>query len=721
MRGTGHPLDVGPVHVLTPTGRDAEGARRLLESAGIRVTVTPSLAELCQVLGAGEEADTLLGAVLVAEEALVGRNLQHLATSLAAQPPWSDLPFVVLTYGTAASRRTLPDLHLPEALGNVMFLERPLNALTLVSVVRTALRARRRQLQVREHLHRVEVAAEALRESEANLQTALRAGRLGSWSLELPTMDLTASAALKASFGLGEAEPFSYADLVAAVHPDDRKRRAGAFKRAIGGGTDYDVEHRVIWPDGSVHWIEARGRTVYAPGTGEPLRMIGVTLDVTERHRAAEELRRLNETLEKRVEERTAELVRAQAALSQAQKMEAVGQLTGGIAHDFNNLLTAVVGGLDLIRHRANDERTKRLAENALQAAERGSKLTAQLLAFSRRQRLALTAVDVNKTIPAMGELLSSSVGTVARISFALDPDAGAALTDANQFELAVLNLAINARDALQAQAARSPGGVITIGTGRRRLVESEMVGLAAGDYVVVSVADNGPGMEPEVVDRAFDPFFTTKPLGQGTGLGLSQVYGLARQSEGTAVIDSELGRGTTVRLVLPRTEIVAEQPNTTEDENALPATVDGGRQATVLVVDDDPNARRVFVEALERLGYQVRAAGDAASGLDELRARQPDMALFDFAMPGMNGAELSRIARKLQPDLPIAIITGYADTDALEATAAVDHIPVLRKPFRPAELARTIRTMLERTAGTPAGPPNDRSASLQRTGTPHP
>jgi signal transduction histidine kinase/CheY-like chemotaxis protein len=552
--------ETGPLLVLTPTGRDADRAGELLKREAIPFRVLRDGRAL------GAAIDETIGAVLVADEALVTSDLSDLRRQLEAQPAWSDLPFVVLTHGGSNSRRALGELHLPEALGNVMFLERPLNALTLVSVVRTALRARRRQRQVRDHL--------------------------------------------------------------------------------------------------------------------------------AERAAATEELARSREELERLVIERTRSLEQAmeerkltEAALARAQKMEAVGRLTGGIAHDFNNLLTAMVGSLELLQARiVDDPRASHHAEVAVQAAERGAKLTAQLLAFSRQQRLDLRWVDVNALVRNMDGLLPRAVGSGVEVRFDLAPDGGWAVADPNQLELAILNLAINARDAM------ADGGVLTVATGR---APHDDPGLGTGEAITISVSDTGSGMSPEVLAHAFEPFYTTKGLGKGTGLGLAQVYGIARQSGGDVRIESQSGRGTTVSILLPR----VEQPATTiveVDDKSTAAPSNRGPRVPVLVIDDDPAVRETLVQGLEFDGFDVVEAADGRAGLTLLERGAPAaLAVIDFAMPGMNGAETARAVQRLRPGLPIIFASGYAETAALDGiTGAV----TLRKPFKIAALTSAIHQLLGNT-----------------------
>ena len=377
------------------------------------------------------------------------------------------------------------------------------------------------------------------------------------------------------------------------------------------------------------------------------------------------------------------ERAKAEEALRQSQKMEAIGQLTGGIAHDFNNLLQAVHGAFDLIRRKPGDEaRVRRWAEGGLQAAERGAKLTGQLLAFSRFQRLELRPLLVEDLLRNLQDLLTRTLGPTITLEFDLDATRIPILADATQLELAVLNLAINARDAMPA------GGTLTITT-RPKTVAGDPE-LDAGDYLELSVADTGTGMPPEVIARAFDPFFTTKGVGKGTGLGLSQVYGIARQAGGSVRIESEPAAGTRVILVLRQVEgeVAAQEAHALHAPNASSGDI------TVLVIDDDPDVRQFLCASLDGLGYQVIESSDGAEGLTLLDARRPDLLVVDFAMPGMNGAEVAAAARARRPDMPIIVASGYADTDALDA-AIIGPARMLHKPFSLAELAQAVDAAL--------------------------
>jgi DNA-binding response OmpR family regulator/two-component sensor histidine kinase len=428
------------------------------------------------------------------------------------------------------------------------------------------------------------------------------------------------------------------------------------------------------------------GADSYLVQPAEPLELAAAVNALLRISRAEDSMRAMNATLEQRVKDRVADLEaanrklkheieqrrRAEEALVQSQKMEAIGQLTGGLAHDFNNLLTAVVGNLDLIRTRATDPRIVRQAEHAFKAAERGSKLTAQLLAFSRTQKLATVPVDLNALIAGMSELINQTLGAEIAVETNLAADLPHALADANQLELAILNLSINARDAMPG------GGTLTIST-RRDPVDDERV--------IVCVGDTGTGMPPEVVARAFDPFFTTKPPGKGTGLGLSQVYGIVRQIGGDVTIDTALGEGTRINIALRVAGAFAQH------EIHEAGYVARGSE-TILVVDDDPDVRQIMSGVLSDLGYQIKEAANGEAALDILTGFRPDLLVLDFGMPGSNGAEVAAAARQRNESLRILFVSGYSDTSAIEN--AVGKTTLLHKPFRPAEFAAAVRAALD-------------------------
>ena len=373
--------------------------------------------------------------------------------------------------------------------------------------------------------------------------------------------------------------------------------------------------------------------------------------------------------------------------LRQAQKMEALGHLTGGIAHDFNNLLTAIIGGLDLVLRRAQaDDPNRRYLEGALDAAQRGAKLTSRLLAFSRTQKLGVEPVDIAATLDGMSELLDQSLGPGVAIRVQVAPEARWVSTDRNQLELALLNLAVNARDAMP------EGGQLTF-TGAR--VAHRRAGKAT-PHVVLAVSDTGQGMTPDVLHQAFDPFFTTKAVSKGTGLGLAQVYAFARQCGGEVKIHSELGKGTRVELILPvASEPAPKRASKPDSEPAIagaePALAEGRR---ILVLDDDESVREVLVENLRARGYVVFQAANGEDALNALAEIDPDLLVLDFLMPGMNGAEVARRARQMRPHQKLLVVSGHLDSVALEG--AIAGVAVLRKPFDGPTLALRVAEVLK-------------------------
>jgi PAS domain S-box-containing protein len=379
------------------------------------------------------------------------------------------------------------------------------------------------------------------------------------------------------------------------------------------------------------------------------------------------------------------ELKAAQEQLRQSQKMEALGQLTGGIAHDFNNLLTVVVGGLDLLAKRTEDPKLKRYATNALTAAERGARLTGQLLAFSRVQRLEVRVTQIGPLIENMRPLLRNVLGPGIEKQFDLSKEMLPALADPTQVEVALLNLAINARDAMP------NGGVLRFAT--RSVDIRADPEIEDGRYVELCISDTGSGMSPAVRERAFEPFFTTKDVGKGTGLGLSMVYGMARQSGGVARIESEPGKGTSVRLLFRAAEAhETSAAHIASDE----ATDEAPGIGSVLVIDDDPDVRGFISEGLEELGYRVRQAADGKAGLSEYGAERPDLVVLDFIMPGLSGADVATEILSKIPGQPILFVSGYSETESIKRIAP--NAPLLTKPFRTETLAKAVRSALAKS-----------------------
>jgi PAS domain S-box-containing protein len=642
-------------------------------------------------------------------------------------------------------------------------------------------------------------AEAALRHSEEQLRLATESAEVGLWDVDNVTDTLFWPPRVKRMFGISPEVQVSMRDFYAGLHGEDREATSAAYAAACDPSRRalYDVEYRTVGKeDGAVRWVAAKGRGVFDE-SGKCVRVIGTAIDITARKRIEQQLRHLNESLERQVEERTAErdrvwrhsrdllaiagadgtvravnpawveilgytsdevvgrsyldfilpedaslavsalqtaiserdltdfeirlqhkdgsprwiswhtstesdvvygygrditaakaqeqaLAQAEQALRQAQKMEAVGQLTGGIAHDFNNLLQSVTGCLDLIRRRPNDsERVNRWAEAGLKVAHRGAALTAQLLAFSRLQRLETQQVNISALLGGMRELLARTLGPAIRIQIDLGAVAPGVLCDQTQLEMAVLNLAINARDAMP------NGGELRIATYDRMIADDPE--LPTGRYIELVVSDTGTGMSSEVAAKAFDPFFTTKGVGSGTGLGLSQVYGMVRQAGGVARIRSVPEQGTMVRLLLPSLDkIPSAAADGEESESPITAT-----PATVLIVDDDADVRQFLVETLQTFGYHVLEAEDGYAGLSVLAKCSPDLVIVDYAMPGLTGAEMARELRLKWPKLPILFASGYAETAAIEEVLD-ENTSVLRKPFEISRLHAITSKMLQ-------------------------
>lgn len=542
--------------ILAPLGRDSQIALMMLNEAGFEGVIARDLGALCNELSLGA------GLLVIASEALLGANLEPLLGLIEQQPAWSDLPIVLLTHHGGPEQN--PASRLGLQLGNVTFLERPFHPVTLISLVTTALRGRRRQYEARDRMI-------DLSQSELRLQNTL-------------------------------------------------------------------------------------------------------------------------ETLEQQVEERTAQLRHNEEALRQSHKMEAVGQLTGGIAHDFNNMLTGIIGSLELLRRRLARGRTEdldSLIDLGVTSANRAAGLTHRLLAFSRRQSLDSKPVQMNTLVVSMGELLQRSINESIHLEMQLDEQLWVAEADPNQLESALLNLVLNARDAMP------EGGKLLVKTSNQHL-DTEFTeahsNLQPGDYIVLSVTDTGYGMPQSTINRAFDPFFTTKPIGQGTGLGLSMIYGFSKQSGGHVSIHSEVGKGTTVSLFLPRFSGELLQ-DTRVDAQHTPFARDG---ETVLIVEDDPAVRVLVSAVLSELGYAFVEASDADSAMPILDSGQRiDLLISDVGLPGMNGRQLAEIGRQYRPDLKVLFITGYAEHAAVRGGFLDPGMQMITKPFTFDLLTAKVREMI--------------------------
>jgi PAS domain S-box-containing protein len=475
------------------------------------------------------------------------------------------------------------------------------------------------------------------------------------------------------------------------VHPDDVEAALRLFNESLSSGEPYETEYRIRRHDGAYRWHLTRAIPIRG-ADGAITLWIGASADIEDQKSSKQALADLNATLEAQVRERTAELQEAETSLRQSQKMEAVGQLTGGLAHDFNNLLTSIIGSLELIASRVAQGRVTELdryLHTAQAAAKRAAALTHRLLAFSRRQTLDPKPTDINRLVYGMDDLIRRTAGPSVTVKVADAPGLWVVLADPNQLENALLNLCINARDAMP------DGGDLIIETGNLILepAEAKALDLPAGEFVSLSVADTGAGMTADVIARAFDPFFTTKPLGEGTGLGLSMVYGFARQSGGQARIYSQPGQGAKVCLYLPRHLGDASVPESSTDRLGVQS---GGGQ-TVLVVDDEPSVRMLVDEVLRELGYHVLEAEDASGALRILESRiRVDLLVTDVGLPGgMNGRQLADAARVDRPTLKILFITGYAENAALSEHHLRAGVHVLTKPFSLETLAARVTEII--------------------------
>ncbi len=505
-------------------------------------------------------------------------------------------------------------------------------------------------------------AQRELRESEARLKEAQRIARLGHW-------DLTADGKLYWSdevfriFGIEQSEFDGTSGLFYdRVHPDDRELVKKATDEAWASRSPYNCTHRIVKPDGEIRTVRECAEII-SDETGKPVRSSGTIQDITE-------------------------MVAIEERLRQAQKMEAVGQLTGGVAHDFNNLLAVIQGNAELLAEGGGSENA--MMQAVLRASRRGAELTHRLLAFSRQQPLQPQATDLAKLVGSMTGLLKRTLGETIEIETAAKHGLAQVMADPGQIENALLNLAINARDAMP------EGGKLIIECQDARLDEAYVARnpeAVAGDYVVLAVSDTGSGMSAEVQAQAFEPFFTTKEVGQGSGLGLSMVYGFAKQSGGHVTIYNEKGQGTTVKVYLPRAEVVARG-----EEESQSAAIPQGLGETILVIEDDADVRALAVHMLEGLGYGTISVADASSADAKLAdGTMPDLVLSDVVLPGgISGPEFARTACETYPGLKVIFMSGYA-TEAVKRSGFLSSDKVLlNKPFQRKQLAKALREALD-------------------------
>jgi two-component system cell cycle sensor histidine kinase/response regulator CckA len=512
---------------------------------------------------------------------------------------------------------------------------------------------------------------EELRRNQEALELAHEAAGLGTWDHDLVTGELRWDVRARALFGLprGEDQPRPrWADV---IHPDDLRATEELQERALLERKPFSAEYRVIRPDRSTHWVAAVGRGIVDPATGRPLRMRGILLDITER---------------KQTEERLQEVLR----------LESIGRLAGGIAHDLNNMLTAIVGFSDLLAQSLEPLDTRRAdVDQIFRAAERATGLTRQLLAFARREMIQPRLLDLNVVVRGAEGMLRTVLGENVGLVLRFAPAGGVIYADPSRVEQILMNLVLNARDAMP------QGGRVTVETsivsfetaaGKRR---AEADAQPPGRYVMLSVSDMGHGMDAATLQRIWEPFFTTKATGRGTGLGLSMVYGSVKQSGGFVWADSAPGEGTIIQVYWP--EIQAEPEPLTETDELSP--VKGGTE-TILIAEDDTVLRDLSVRALAQLGYRCLAAGDAEEALALLqRGQTVDLVITDVVMPGMSGGGLGERLALERPGLPILFISGFADEDVIRRGLLEAGRPFLQKPFAPVDLARKVREVLDKAA----------------------
>jgi len=800
------------IAILAPSGRDSAVIEGILRSGDVAACVESGIVSLIEALD-----EPRAGGLILAEEALNEEGLQILERWLGAQPPWSDLPVVLLTRGRA---RPEGNLALAARLGNVTILERPLHPVTLVSAARAALRARARQHEAEQYVAELELSEQRLRESEAKYRTLFDTMDEGFCIIEFldgphgrlsDYVHIEANAAYERHAGI----PHVVGQRLREMVPDEADGWVARYRPVLETGEPIRFEQELV---ATGRHLELAAFRIEPPSR----RQVAVLFqDITVRRHAEIALQQLNATLEQRISEAVAErklladlvegtdaivqvvdknfrilainkaaadeterltgtrpkigdhklemladrpellpqvrevwqraidgesfteiasvddpkrgtlhyemkfnpligpsgkqvgayqfaydvtdrvrdqrrLADATSQMHEMAKLETLGQLTGGVAHDFNNLLTPIVGALDMLRrqHEA-DERSNRLISGAMQAAERAATLVQRLLSFARRQHLEARTVDVKALVEGMHDLMQRTIGPHIAVRVDTAANVPAARVDPGQLELAVLNLAVNARDAM------AGGGQIKLQLDEVQVSPADDESLQPGRYIRLSVTDTGTGMDEATLHRAIEPFFTTKGQGEGTGLGLSMVHGLAAQSGGALKIRSEVGRGTTAELWFPVAAGQAEAPDVADGRLPLQP-----RRASILIVDDENLVRSATAAMLREMGHSVIEAATGSAALDRLNSGEHiDLLITDYLMPGIRGSELAEDACNIRPGLPVLLLTGYANLAKGEAA----RLPRLAKPFREADLARAVASLL--TEGDrPLGKPKLRS-----------
>jgi PAS domain S-box-containing protein len=673
------------VSIMAPYGRDASVIKGVLDGAATDNLIHRNVEELLAAVSDGRS-----GAIVISEEALSERAVQTLCGWLSMQPPWSDLPIVLLTRRSSSSAQQSA---LAAALGNVTILERPFSSITLISAVRAALRARSRQREAERHILQLAARERELDEERRRLQNSQHRLREANEKLGQRFAEALAEKRILADIVEGTDAFVQVADLKYRWLAINRSS-ANEFQRIYGmrpqvGQSMLDVlehmpEHRkavqAVWgralageefteigefgdPGHDRRFYEMKYNSL-RDENGELIGAYQFVYDVTDRIRDQQTL------------------AEAQARMHEMAKLETLGQLTGGVAHDFNNLLTPIVGALDLLHHRfQKDERAVRYITAALEASHRASTLVHRLLSFARRQHLETRVINVGELVEGIRDLVQRSIGSHIKVSVTTESDLAPTRIDPNQLELAILNLAVNAADAMPT------GGALSIAVAQRTVSDNEIAALRSGTYICLSVADSGVGMDEATMKRSVEPFFTTKGVGRGTGLGLSMVHGLAAQSGGALNLKSVLGQGTTAEIWLPVSSGEAEPLASSEAPQSKRLS-----RTTVLIVDDEELVRRATVDMLRELGHQVFEAPSGTAALEILRQRDDVQVLItDHVMPGISGSELVQKARNLRPELKALLITGYA-----KLTDDATDVARLAKPFRATDLSRELQVLLE-------------------------
>jgi len=626
--------------------------------------------------------------LLVADVMMPGLDGFDLLREVRADRKLGDLPVIMLS-ARAGEEAKVEGLD----AGADDYLTKPFSARELLARVATNIGMAR----IRAHAAAAITASEARERQQAErVQLALDAGAVvGTWVWDVEAAQFTADERFARTFDL-DAERcrtgIRLSDVVASIHPDDIQEVERAINEVLARGGSYRCEYRVRQQEGNYRWIEANGR-MDKDANGAARCFPGVLIDIEHRRQIESALRELNEQLESKVAAAISEREKIEEALRQSQKMEAVGQLTGGIAHDFNNLLTIITGNVEMARRALStgeSVRATRAIDNAFKGAERAASLTQRLLAFSRRSPLAPKHINVDRLISGMADLLHRSLGEIIKLETVSSPGLWQIEADPNQLESALLNLAVNAKDAMER------GGTLTIETANARLDEEYSAAhaeVAPGNYVVIAVTDTGHGMSRDTLARVFDPFFTTKDVGKGTGLGLSMVYGFVKQSGGHVKIYSELNSGTAVKIYLPRLL------NAAEDDEKIERAVDRrGQDHTIMVVEDDHDVRAYTVEILRELGYRVLEAHDGPTALRliEIVDQRLDLLFTNVVMPTMSGRELADEARRIRPSLRVLFTSGYTKNSIVHNGRLDPGVEIIGKPFTYQALAEKIADVLD-------------------------